>query len=411
MMLTVVRLIKKRLNKPIIRLVTLSTSFLFLVGCGPLGSLIYQGQTTNLGPFQVDSTITGSIVGTQIALSGDGQTLVSEDWRRRVIYRKFGGNWPQVYSLDYRPTTSPADDKGTPWFSPKLDATGTTLLTSDRDKLRTFMPQATNAQNWQAESFLNSALDSESYRYSKALLSDDASIVVLSHKTSNNGSFTVLDKDITIWEQSSGNWSQIAAIERLANSGESTNFNAANFGLELVGISSDGSRILVVGPNGAFVHSRSGDSWQNKAQLTATTTIFGFNEKGALNNSGNRIAIEANTNSDGPRVLIFDLTNNAWQQSSNLKGEFMAMSGDGQTLVLQNFVQTGSDFIGTPQSQGFLEIYRASAGSWQKVATFAPASDRNKYQRVALSRDGSVLAATLQDPPFSTGVRLEIYSQ
>ena len=398
-------------NFTIVKVVILIITFFGLTACGPLGSLIYQGQTTNLGPFQVDSTITGSIVGTQIALSGDGQTLVSEDYRRRVIYRKFGGNWPQVYTLDYRPTTSPADDKGTPWFSPRLDETASTLLTSDRDKLRIFKPQGANGQDWQAERLLSSALDTQSYRYSQALLSADAQVIALSHKTSNDGSFAVLDKDITLWQQQAGNWSQIASIDRLANSGASTNFNAPNFELELLDINRDGSKILIVGPNGAFVHNRSSDSWQNKTELTATTPIFGFNQKGALNSSGNRIALEAGTDADGPRVLMFQLNNNAWQQSANLKGEFMAMSRDGQTLVLQNFIQTGSDFIGTPQSQGFLEVYTASAGSWQKVATFAPSSDRNKYQRAVLSTDGKVLAATLQDPPFTSGVRLEIYTR
>jgi len=383
---------------------------LLTTACGSLGGLLYQGKTTELGLFQSDGVITGSIVGEKIALSGDGQTLVSEDWRKRVIYRKFGGNWPQVYTFDDRPTSGSADDSGTPWFEPKLDESGSFLLTSHRDALRIFKPQSANGQDWQEDGFLTATLDAQSYRYSQALLSGDGQIVALSHRTSNDGSFTLLDKDITIWQQQSSNWVEIDRIERIADAGGGS--SADNFALRLVDISRDGSQILTVGPNGAFVYSRSGNSWQNIAELTATSSIFSFEESGAISAAGNRVALEASTNgADGPRTLIFDLASGTWQQSSDLKGRFMAMSADGQTLVLQNFVQTGSDFIGTPQSQGFLEVFTRSSSNWQKIATFAPSSDRNSYKRVALSSDGKVLAATLQDPPFTSTMRLEIYTR
>ncbi len=399
-----------KINTKLIRLIALIASIFLITACNPLESVLYQGATTNLGLYQADEVITGSIVGEKIALSDDGLTLVSEDWRRRSIYRKFGANWPQVYVLDYRPTSGSADDKGTPWFVPKLDETGNTLLTSHRDLLRTFMPQSANGQDWQEQRFLNATLDAQSHRYSEALLSGDGNIAALSHKTTSDGSFTLLDKDITIWQQQAGNWLELSRIERIADNGVIS--TADNFAIRLVDINRDGSKILVVGPNGAFVHTRSGDSWQSSAELSATSNIFSFEERGAISASGNRVALQASVNSaNGPRTIVFDLANGTWQQSTDLQGRFMAMSSDGQTLVLQNFVQTGTDFIGTPQSQGFLEVFNLSGGSWQKVATIAPSSDRNSYQAVALNADGSVMAATLQDPPFSTTMRLEIYTR
>ena len=46
-----------QLKSSLRKLFALCFSLALLTACGPLGDLVYQGKTTELGPFQLDGTI------------------------------------------------------------------------------------------------------------------------------------------------------------------------------------------------------------------------------------------------------------------------------------------------------------------------------------------------------------------
>ncbi len=346
---------------------------LLLSSCGVLN---YQGVQSELGPFKLERSFSADVVGPTLALAANGSTLLSEDWRTQVIYRFQAGVWQETKRLDNRPDSGPADDTGTPWFRPQVSADGGTVISSAEDTLR----QLTwSSSNWQSKAIL----DSESLFRASILMSSDARILTLCCFENSDG--------FSIWENQNGTWQQLASINEL---------NAFGEPISPVALSATGNIILT---DSAELYERTGNTWQKKSTVTTST----FVQPQALTATGTRVAVE----DESFKVKLFDFNGSSWQPRFSTEGQFKALSTDGKTLVVQKFKDTGQDFIGTPQSQGYLEIYEETVSGWQKIATLAPNSDRNSFQQVSLSDNGSVLAVSFQDPPFSSSIRIQVFKK
>ncbi len=351
----------------------LSCLTLLLSSCSLLS---YQGVQSELGPFTLEQSFSGDVVGSNLALAEDASTLVSEDWRTQVIYRFNGGVWQETKRIDNRPRSGPADDAGTPWFRPQVSANGVTVISSSEDTLR----QLTwSSNNWQSKAILAS----ESLFRASLIMSADARILTVCCFETSDG--------FSIWENQNGTWQQLAKIDALNTFAEP---------ISPVALSATGNVILT---DSAELYERRGNTWQKSSSLAASSSL----QARALNETGTRVAVE----DDSFKVKLFDLEGSSWQQRFSTEGQFKALSADAKTLVVQKFKDTGQDFIGTPQSQGYLEIYEESLSGWQKIATLAPASDRNSYQQVSLSADGSLIALSFQDPPFSSSTRIQMFKR
>ena len=202
-----------------------------------------------------------------------------------------------------------------------------------------------------------------------------------------------------IFTRSGTSWSQQAEIT--ASDGASNNY----FGSALA-LNGDGSTAIVgaYGKKAAYVFTRSGTSWSQQAELVpsdnTTNNYFGFSV--ALSADGNIALIGADlANATQGAAYIFTRSGTSWTQQTKLTasdatnsstfGDAVALSADGNTALIGAYQKT----IGSNQSEGVAYIFTYSGTSWSQQAELISsdgAAQDNFGSSVSLSADGNTAA-------------------
>ena len=243
-------------------------------------------------------------------------------------------------------------------------------------------------------------------------------------------------------------WTQQAYIK-------ASNAGAQDFFGQSVSLSQDGS-ILAVGAhqedgpaNGSsnagavYVFSRSGSTWSEQAQLTASNPGAGdlFGDSVSLDDSGTTLAIGASgedsnaTAANGDQAndsainagaaYVFTRQTNLWTQSAYIKasnaGSFdifggpLSLSGDGNTLAVGARSETsnatginGNQSNGTETDAGAVYVFERGGNQWSQQA-YVKASNTDLGdlfgRSVSLNDDGSTMAVgAILESSNATGV-------
>lgn len=183
-----------------------------------------------------------------------------------------------------------------------------------------------------------------------------------------------------------------------------------------------GQNDVLVFSGAVYVFTRSGDTWQQQAYLTASNANARdrFGVSVALSSNGDTLAVGAedessrssdpldNGGSSNGAVYVFTRSNGHWQQQAYLKaantdpedffGTALTLSGDGETLAVgaKGESSNGSSPLDNSRpSTGAAYVFKRSGNSWQQQAYVkAPNADANDGfgASVALSANGQTLA-------------------
>jgi FG-GAP repeat/IPT/TIG domain len=167
-----------------------------------------------------------------------------------------------------------------------------------------------------------------------------------------------------------------------------------------VALSADGSTALLSGlgdnneVGAAWVFTRSGSTWTQQAQLTATNEIGNgqFGWKVALSSDGNTAVLSAPyDDKQAGAVFVFTRSGSSWSQQAKLTvgrnaflgGFSLALSGDGDTALLS----------GSAGELGrVVFVFTRSGSSWSQQAILRGAGqigDAQFNERTAVSADGN----------------------
>lgn len=187
------------------------------------------------------------------------------------------------------------------------------------------------------------------------------------------------------------------------------------FGRE-VAMSGDGSTVIIGGAfrsdtrvGTAYVFTPNGGSWRLQATLTVDSSTS-FGRSVALSNDGSTAIIGAQnaTSESTGAAYVFRRSGGSWRQQTTLTadttqsfGEAVAMSGDGSTAVITDFVLSNR---GGAQS-GSAYVFTRSGDSWRQQTKLEP-TDANARDgigmSVAISSDGSTAIIGARDDDTST---------
>ncbi|MCY1070633.1 FG-GAP repeat protein [Nannocystis sp. RBIL2] len=248
---------------------------------------------------------------------------------------------------------------------------------------------------------------------------------------------------VYVFERKGSAWSQTAYIKA------SNTQSYANFGRR-VALSVDGNTLAVGAPNessaatgvdrnpwkgiiedsgAAYVYSRNGGSWEQRAYLKASNTgeSDNFGSALALSADGTTLAVAApneesksagingdqNDNSlESGAVYMFTLEDGAWSQQAYIKasnpgksdsfGFTVALASDGDTLAVGApskdlaATEVDGDQPNGAANAGALYVFSRQGHAWQQEANLkAPNAKEGDYfaGAIALSGDGSILVA------------------
>ncbi len=375
--------------------IVLALSILVLVvfGC----KVGYQGATTNLGAFQKTSTFTQPNA-RFVSLSKNGNLLVLTGWSNdkgfRNIYKKSGLNYPLIFPTSNSNSSGVA---GESFFSPLINNNEKEVVHSYEETIQILKEYN---GTWMTSPLLPSNFPTPNYPYSNVIMNGLGNTLAVESFTIKNSNPSS-QQAASMWFLNNGSWTKTDEIPLPSNAFPNSQF---------VPLSMDelGNQVVMHSGSKIYIFKRNGTSWQDQVPLANNLNNLNFEQQAFMSSNGNKMALMENGNR---KTHILEKNNNIFVNTHEIDGILMGMSTDGRTVVVQNYVSTGTDGIGTPQSQGFLEVYQLQNNNWTKQATIAPKSDRNSYKRVAISHNGNTIAVLFQDPPFQSTSRVEIYTK
>jgi hypothetical protein len=222
-------------------------------------------------------------------------------------------------------------------------------------------------------------------------------------RNSNQGSAFVFTRSGTTWTQQA----QLTASDGAAD--DVFGFSVALSGdTALVGARGDDLGTNA-GQGSAYVFTRSGSIWIQQAQLTATGGAAGDNFGVSVAISGDTALVGAHwddvgANTDQGSVYVFGRSGTTWTQQAQLTatggaagdnfGWSVALSGD------MALVGADEDDVGANPAQGSAYVFTRSGTRWNQQAqlTAAGGAEGDRFgMSVALSGDTALVGASLDD--------------
>ena len=262
--------------------------------------------------------------------------------------------------------------------------------------------------------------------------SDDSNATGINGDQTNNSS--AASGAVYVFIRNGSTWSQQAYIKA------SNTFTEYIFGAS-VSLSDDGNTLAVgqtgdksnsTGVNGddsrywlgnggygsAFIFTRSGSTWSQKAYLKASNpdVYDSFGESVSISGDGMTLAVGAsgedsasldendNSASSAGAVYVFALTDSTWSQQAYLKddnriisdnfGSQLSLSDDGDTLAIS---RTGWD-AGVGNAAGSVIVFYRTGSAWDQKSTLIasnPDSQDTFGNSLSLSGDGNICSGCL----------------
>jgi len=350
--------------------------------------------------------VTGDDFGAKAAISGDGSTaLIASDGKAIganngqgavYVFIRSGGVWSQQARL----TASDGALGSHFGSSVALSVDGSMALVGASGAEAAYVFTRTGA-TWTQISKLTASDVSTGWFGSSVALSRDTTTALVGayYKTiganTYQGAAYVFTRSGTTWSQEA----KLISADGVAND---------NFGYS-VALAGDGSTALVgalyktIGANtrqgAAYTFTRSGTSWTQQAQMTASNgaayDYFGMSV--ALSNDGSTALIGAYNNSVYGSAFVYTRSASVWTQQARLApsytdspmyfGNSVALSSDGMTALVGSFYSS----VGSISQAGTAYCFTNSSGIWSQqsklTASDMVAGDEFGYS-VALSDDG-----------------------
>lgn len=321
-----------------------------------------------------------------------------------------------------------------------------------------------NAGTWTQQAYIKASNPETSDRFgSEVAISADGNTLAVSAPSEDGNGTGVVHGAVTdnnlrpssgavyLFHRANGAWTQQAyakvwnaeendALGRslaLSGNGDVLAVGSANEDSNFTGVRTApfGDNNLSPDSGAVYLFTRAGATWSQQAHLKghAVANIQAFGTAVALSDDGTTLVVGAhNETSDhrgvfatGPAintaghqsgaVYVFTSTAGTWSQQAFIKasnsvggdhfGDAVALSGDGDTLVVGAHWQTGSrsgittgtqfsDNTGA-DSHGAAYVFRRSGGSWAQQAYLKPSNNTDAFQfgtSVAVSGDGRTTA-------------------
>lgn len=230
-------------------------------------------------------------------------------------------------------------------------------------------------------------------------LSDSGTVLAVSAINNDDGGSN--SGHVRVYENNSGNWTQLGADIDGESSGEES-----GYGLSL---SADGSMVAI----GARLNNDNGSnsgkvrvyqyntgSWTQVGQgIEGSYDQSGFSV--SLSSDGSIVAIGAPANSDNGngagQVKVFQINAGTWIQigeeinglaEKDLSGTSVSLSSDGSVLAI------GAPAHNAVTNEGYVIVYQNSSGNWLQVGAVIYGEEMLDYSGVSisLSSDGTKLA-------------------
>lgn len=357
-----------------------------------------------LGDYPLTETSTGQQQGLDVAISADGNTMVScspYDYPNGAVYvfTRNSGVWKQEAKIIESPGKEFKIYLGT---GAALSADGNTLLISAYNGFPAGPAYLYTRSNtvWTRQALLTPSDENISYGSSNVALSADGNTAIITGMKAGSPAGSAW-----VFTRTGSTWTQIGTITA---PGGAVNFDTINLSL-----SADGNTLLLARHNAndfagiVEAFSRNGNSWTSQGILTGTGA------KGHAG-QGNALALSADGNmavigGDGANgaAWIFKRNNNIWAQQGNKLspkpiesfpldtnnyssfGQAVGITADGSTVL----VACGSDVtVGNSSSSTW--VYKQTGGEWvqQSRQFFAKSASYTTYTAIALSADGSAMA-------------------
>jgi len=259
-----------------------------------------------------------------------------------------------------------------------------------------------------------------------ALSSDGTTALIGGPWDGNNSSDDSQVGAAWVYKSSGGTWSEQAKLHPSDNSGSQSYFGVS------VALSADGNTALIGGftdgsgqTGAAWVYTRSGSSWSEQEKLAGPTSGGFFGGSVALSADGTTALIGSDgDNSDVGAAYVYTRSGSSWSEKAKLTaptsgpdeelgaayfGNNVALSSAGTTALIGG--QYDGDVGGDNDNVGAAWVYTGSGSSWSTgtklTAPTAPSSEaENGYARfgfeVALSADGTT--ALIGGPLDNSGV-------
>ncbi len=383
-----------------------SVSLLGLWLTASLHAASADAQVVQQGGAFVPLAVTGSGIGSAVALSADGNSLVigaptySASNGRVYAYGRRGGAWAyQDLFLGSGAVGAAAQGSAV-----ALSADGATVAvggpTDSSSAGAVWILTRSGGKFAQQGPKLRGSGGSGASRqgFSVALSADGNTLAIgAPYDAGNVGA-------VWVFVRSGNSWTQQGS--RLTATGE---VGAGDLGYS-VALSADGNTLLAgaptdaAGTGAAFVFTRSGSTWTQQGAKLVGTGLTAAPQRGisvALSGDGQTAALGANFDNSGiGATLVFTRSGNAWsQQGSRLvgadavggnvwQGISTALSADGNTLIVGG--QNDDSFTGAAW------VFTRVAGTWSQlgsklVGSGSPIASQNGIS-VAISSDGRTLA-------------------
>ncbi|WP_170136181.1 FG-GAP repeat protein [Nannocystis exedens] len=378
------------------------------------------GVDETIGYFKASNAGSGDYFGYGIAISADGSTMV---------------------------VGAPLEDSG----ASGIDAEQLDESSVDSGAAYVFVREG---DTWKQQAYLKPFNADTQDRFAQVAISADGDTIAVGAPTEDSA-VTGIDGDpsdnsgqnsgaVYVFERKGGAWSQTAYIkasntESYANFGGRVSLSADGHTLAVgapyessaaTGVDSNPWKGVVEDSGAAYVYSREGDAWKQRAYLKASNTGKGdsFGSALALSADGTTLAVGATHEDSGSpgingeqfddsldsgAVYMFALEGGAWSQQAYIKasnpngpdlfGFSVALAHDGDTLVVGAPAEAsaaagvdGDQWSDEAYAAGAVYVFSRQGQAWQQEAYIkAPNAEEDDHFgiSVALSGDGGVLAA------------------
>lgn len=375
----------------------------------------------------------GDLFGSDVALSGDGDTLVVGAFREDSASTGVGGSQ----------TDDTAFDSGAAYVFVRTGAT--------------WAQQAyIKASNTDAQDFFGDLVD----------ISDDGNTIVVSAVQEDSGATGIngfqgnssADSGaVYVFTRSAGVWTQQAYVKpsntgigdhfgsnlALSADGDTLAVSSSSESSNATGINGDQSNNLASSSGAVYVFTRAGGIWAQQAYVKSSNAQANdfFGSALALSAEGNTLAVSAmgessaatgiggnqadNTATSSGAVYVFTRSGAMWTQDAYIKasntqasdgfGTDVSLSADGSTLGVGAFLEdSNARGVGGDQSSnlaggsGAVYVFTRTALIWSQEAYIKSSNSESNDgfgYHTALSFDGNTLAVTaLNESSNATGV-------
>jgi FG-GAP repeat len=372
--------------------------------------------------------------GNNLAISADGNTLAvnSPTVAGVYVYTKSANGWVQQALVQ---ATNPAVNTNAGFgIALALSAEGNMLAVganmedgaADNSGATYIFVRTNNSWSQQAYVKASNAEAADEFGNTVALSADGTTLAVgaavedsnatgINGNQSNNSAPS--SGAVYVYKLQNNNWIQQAYLKSaVAQAGEQFG-GESGFGGKVLSLSADGNSLAVgtgsTSSGSVYVFDSTDAGWSQQAIIQSSVANDFFGRSVSLSSDGNTLSVSANTAGGMGAAYVFVRAGANWSQQAYLQasnsevgdtfGRTLAMSADGNTLVVASYEDSGALGVNGDQNDnsvhdsGAVYVFRRSSNIWEQRA-YVKASEVSAHAffgriGLAISSNGNTLVS------------------